>query len=73
MPERKPKLKPCPWCGAEPIVSRSDMWEIRGKRMWRVQCDNVACRMTADTGWLGSKRASIAAWNRRKEIPDART
>lgn len=66
MAERKPKLKPCPWCGVEPSAIRSDAWEIRGRRMWRVDCINDECGVRASTGWMKTLRAAQIVWNRRK-------
>jgi len=64
MPERKPKLKPCPFCGGEVAIDESfgssDIF-------WRVQCYTDDCLLAdVSTGWLTDKGEVLHAWNRRK-------
>lgn len=56
------KLKPCPFCGETPHIGEGFSPSIH--RGFNVQCNN--CDLIF--GLKGTKRAIIAAWNRRVEV-----
>jgi Lar family restriction alleviation protein len=59
------KLKPCPFCGAEPRV-RPVRNHSNGMRYASVVCWNDDCKVSVHaTG--DSEEEAIAAWNRRPE------
>ena len=64
-----PKLKPCPFCGAEAHL------EVRGydhKREYRVCCSAVY-QCGGSQYWFDRMREAVAAWNRRAETEGAET
>lgn len=54
------EVKPCPFCGEDPIIYRSD---INDK--WGVACDNKKCFIQPYTKTYTHKRIAINKWNTR--------
>lgn len=54
------EVKPCPFCGEDPIVYHSD---INDK--WVVACDNNKCSVRPCTGLYYHKRITVNKWNTR--------
>lgn len=55
------ELKPCPWCGKQPIVTPvGRQWQV-----WHV-CQSVE-GVTIETRWHNHRSEALAAWNRRAE------
>jgi hypothetical protein len=52
------KLKPCPFCGAEPII-------IREYDMTKVKCDNFECWILPATSYYTNEENAFEAWNER--------
>lgn len=71
---RKPKLLPCPWCGATPAPEQA--FPYSDTACWRVSCDGTGpdgCGVLPDTGWRDTKAEAIEAWNtRRSAVADER-
>lgn len=56
------KLKPCPFCGTEPVIRQ---WP--GTNTLYIECINKKCKMNPSTGlqrW-SKIEVHIEAWNRR--------
>jgi hypothetical protein len=53
----EPALKPCPYCGQQPVVSENP-WGSRD-----VECDNGSCQVTTHVGTFEGD--PFAAWNTR--------
>ena len=51
------ELKPCPFCGSEPILDMDESWYWE----WQVYC--ICCDATQ--GHFLNKEAALEAWNRR--------
>lgn len=58
----KEKLKPCPFCGAEPIMNRA-LWPDTD---YIIKCDNFKCNVELTT-FAYPKDKVIEIWNTRKE------
>ncbi|MBQ3502504.1 MAG: Lar family restriction alleviation protein [Clostridia bacterium] len=56
------ELKPCPFCGAKPIISQRPISETL-----YVECVNRKCKIKPSTEFKGWKNIykHIAAWNKR--------
>lgn len=55
--------KPCPFCGAQPIIQP---WHGGGPRKRLVGCDNDDCDLRPCVA-RSTRGKAIAAWNRRAE------
>lgn len=51
-------LKPCPFCGTEPIIVR-----IEGQSA--VRCENISCTVDPATMWSDGELEVIEHWNTR--------
>lgn len=60
------EIKPCPWCGEQPLV-RERSGSI-AERETNIGCDNILCPMMPVAGFITSELA-IAAWNTRVRFP----
>lgn len=64
------KLKPCPFCGGEPVLKRDRIG------IYCVQCTNCGCMTTFQfdfgEGEEASKRKAADVWNRRV-VDESRT
>ncbi len=56
MRKRKPKLKPCPFCGLPPSFVGFGDWAL-------IECITSSC-FCASAGW-GARRQVVRRWNRR--------
>lgn len=57
---RKPRLKPCPFCGGKAELSRD--WND----MYVVQCSNLSmCGAPPRTWYAATRAAAVRAWNTR--------
>ena len=54
------ELKPCPFCGAIPILEYGN-----GIQKWWYTCDNEKCLVQPTTYAYKSKGGAKRAWNRR--------
>lgn len=61
-----PPLKPCPFCGGDAEVRATS---YAGKPLAGARLFCTGCRFSS--GDFYSEAAAVAAWNRRKEKPDA--
>jgi Lar family restriction alleviation protein len=61
MSDKQPKLKPCPFCGEQPIMRP---WHGGGPRKRMISCDSEFCRVSPQVTGETPKEA-IASWNRR--------
>ena len=62
------ELKPCPFCGAIPIIQTKCLDKNKASTIiYRVIDENVDCRFFPSTGWYYLKQEAIEAWNRRIE------
>lgn len=61
------KLKPCPFCGAEPeLISEESL--IPGHKLFHVECVNDGCQMDdVSTACSSSPFGAVDAWNCRAE------
>jgi ssDNA-binding Zn-finger/Zn-ribbon topoisomerase 1 len=57
----KPKLKPCPWCGAEVTLAQK-----LGVKGWIVVCTNYDCDVLPLTPVFKAKSVASKCWNTRK-------
>jgi hypothetical protein len=67
------KLKPCKFCGSEPVMNRD--WSSESDHdFYDIGCDNRRClgiiegksawdTWVNETGWCDSKEEAIAVWN----------
>lgn len=62
------ELKPCPWCGAQPRVSRYSSKSFGDQ--WQVECANDKCWVEAGTSAYDSENKSLNVWNTRAPQPD---
>lgn len=61
------ELKPCPFCGEQPIVY--DNYDMNG---FDVSCNNGECAFQPTNDWLMKTReAAITAWNTRCDVTDS--
>ena len=59
------RLKPCPYCGAEPVLSQ----DYFGR--YDVRCLNTCCEISPSTRVHDKAEDAAASWNRRAEVsPD---
>ena len=61
MSNRKPKLKPCPFCGELPSGPLA-----LGNRLFRVMCCNALCA-AAPFVTRDSRRGATGQWNTRRQ------
>lgn len=54
------ELKPCPFCGTEPII-------IREYGMTQVKCNNFECWILPGTSRYTNEEIAFNAWNERAE------
>lgn len=55
------RLKPCPFCGSDGVVSQKKDLET-----WIVECSNKRCPASYMIGWdYETEKEAIEAWNRR--------
>lgn len=56
-------IKPCPFCGAEPVVDR---WFAPYRPvLYTVQCTNINCPVKPSTDYCKDRGFIIRMWNRR--------
>ncbi len=57
------ELKPCPFCGSEPIIKNKGFYSA-------VACSNLHCQVRPQTEWIIQVfgKSCFKAWNTRKEI-----
>lgn len=57
-------IKPCPFCGAQPVIEKELSW--KGKYSWAIACNNDNCPMETvwNYGFL-SEQEAIKAWHTR--------
>lgn len=70
-----PSLKPCPFCGCAEILLQLHPragrgFEHQGDDVWTVGCRDCGASVPGRYNALG-KTLIVAAWNTRKEKPDA--
>ena len=58
------ELKPCPFCGSDPIIEEDRASE---KERFIMICGNVNCPVHIYTGWYETEDKAIKAWNTRAE------
>ena len=56
-------LKPCPFCGAEPVLSP----DYFGR--YDVRCLNTGCEIMPSTRVYDKAEDAAASWNRRAKVP----
>ena len=57
------ELKPCPWCGKQPIIQRKN-----NQRKYRVICSYLDCLVFPATNWKNdTAEDAIRVWNRRAD------
>lgn len=56
---KKSRVKPCPFCGAIPIIDKA------APGLWNVVCDGASMHMAVSTA--GDRHNAIKAWNRRRK------
>ena len=68
------ELKPCPFCGKDPMISRSIRYPRYGRyagksvEAYSVVCDNYDCLIYwADDKYFYSEKLAARAWNRRAD------
>lgn len=77
MPERKPELAPCPFCGRwEPVLT--DCQELQACETWKrcpavshykaVVCSIAGGGCGASSGFWPTDEEAVRAWNRRAEL-----
>lgn len=54
------KIKPCPFCGREPLIEMNYGFEF-------ISCSNNRCIARSMVSHFWTKAAAIAAWNKREE------
>ena len=60
------KLKPCPFCGGEPILDEDSVaFTNKPKSCFQILCINRQCGVHLKTKWRETKQEAIEAWNRR--------
>jgi Lar family restriction alleviation protein len=60
------ELKPCPFCGEQPVVD----WRMGKEKyipLFQIRCENNDCTTQPETWYFKSEAEAIQAWNRRKE------
>ena len=57
------ELKPCPFCGAEPVLSQ----DYFGR--YDVRCLNTGCEIMPSTRVYDKAEDAAASWNRRADLP----
>lgn len=57
------KLRPCPFCGREPDVSRHS--GVYGQTAYVVECTNFKCEMVCRTKQHFTEERAIEVWNKR--------
>ena len=57
------ELKPCPFCGVEPVLSQ----DYFGR--YDVRCLNTGCEIMPSTRVYDKAEDAAASWNRRAEVP----
>ena len=57
------KLKPCPFCGAEPIVVDDNANKNRPQHL--IRCKNISCTIRPKTDWYADKSEVVKHWNTR--------
>ena len=55
-----PPLKPCPFCGAIPILVYDEDYEE-----WQVSCICSSCEVLPNTFFFDTEAKATSAWNRR--------
>ena len=69
MPRRVWHLKPCPFCGGEPILktdTRYPRTKCEPKKAFEVVCQNHECIIGfVDERYFLSEKQAVEAWNRR--------
>ena len=61
-----PELKPCK-CGGEPFFAVERVSYDGPITAWSVRCRNVCCPRYLHAHWWPTRKAAVAAWNRRAE------
>lgn len=58
------ELKPCPFCGGEPILEKAVMLNGIEEpiKVFKYKCSKCG---VAETGWPMSEEAAVERWNRR--------
>jgi Lar family restriction alleviation protein len=57
-------LKPCPFCGAEPVIGPG--LNTHGACVWQIRCFRLSCPMDGVYGTgFGTEEKAIEAWNTR--------
>lgn len=70
MMSRRPKLKPCPFCGnTRPVIASITDAETR-QRKHRVFCFNNECPASLEGNWGLEKRDAAEAWNTRAAVEE---
>ena len=61
-PKLNPKLRPCPFCGSQPVVIKDSLPE---KDLFYISCGNENCDVVPDTRAYKTVERAAADWNRR--------
>lgn len=74
------ELKPCPFCGAEPMIHHD--YSSESGDWWIIDCLNDDCPVcytraawdgvNVTTGWRATEEEAVKAWNTRKSMETCR-
>lgn len=60
----KDELKPCPFCGGDPMIRERYIHNVANKKNYKIECKD--CTNTF-SNWYKSLKKAIEVWNNRSD------